>query len=81
MAVVVEYSLAAYVHLDNEKQMLSIKLSHVFLQHVFYCSIYLILVAYRAVDKQPADCFAAVVAYLDVVEPLASVESLVLPFK
>lgn len=35
-----------------------------------------------AVDKQLADCFAVVVAYLDVVvQALASVESLVLTFK
>lgn len=61
----------------NENQML-LTLSSL---HELLRAIYLILAVAWAVDKQPADCFAAVAAYLDVAAPLASVESLVLTFK
>lgn len=42
------------------------------------CINHLILAVASVVDIQLADCFAAVVAYLDAVEPLTSAESLVL---
>lgn len=54
---------------------------HIVKQYVSQHPIYLILVVAWVVDKQPADYFAAAAACLDVVAPLASVESLVLKFE